>query len=98
MIDEFLHPYSTIKSPFVVKVFGVTGPENGWIVTEHCEDQRLDQDFGPFDWKFAFKIGTEIVAAIFSLHSSNPPLIHKDLQAHNVLVSIRQRNSSSVQF
>ena len=91
-------------NPYLLKIFGVTLQPNPRMVIEYIPNGDLYQfikrkdlpphTFETFPAGLRLKIALEIAEGMLSLHSQNPPLIHRDLRSPNIFVISFEENHS----
>lgn len=61
------------------------------LVLEYCSrgsvDDVLEQNTIPFDWDRVFDFAQQAGRALYSLHTWNPPIVHRDFKPSNLLVT-----------
>ncbi|GCC31700.1 receptor-interacting serine/threonine-protein kinase 2 isoform X1 [Chiloscyllium punctatum] len=77
----------------IIQIYGICNePEFMGIVTEYMSNGSLDQllyqkDIYPtLPWSLRLRILYEIALGVNFLHNMNPPLLHHDLKAQNILL------------
>ncbi|XP_051879835.1 LOW QUALITY PROTEIN: receptor-interacting serine/threonine-protein kinase 2-like [Pristis pectinata] len=77
----------------VIQIYGICNePEFLGIVTEYMSNGSLDQllhqkeTYPVFPWTLRLRILYEIALGVNFLHNMNPPLLHHDLKAQNILL------------
>jgi len=82
---------STVKSPYIIPFYGSCLEPQVTIVVAYCshgslymamEDETLD-----IGWDLMFKWASQMLIAIKTLHSSDPPIYHRDLKTPNLLLN-----------
>lgn len=51
----------------------------------------------PLNWPLRLKIATDIAKGMLFLHSSTPPIVHRDLKTPNILVRILRACSNTAE-
>ena len=92
---------STLDSPYIVRLYGVTIHPKLRMVMEYVPGNDLyhyihdasvsDQ---AFPWSQRLVIATDIARGMEYLHSRNPPIAHADLRSPNVFLSIKHSRRS----
>eukprot|EP00005_Dracoamoeba_jomungandri_P003740 CAMPEP_0174256122 /NCGR_PEP_ID=MMETSP0439-20130205/5375_1 /TAXON_ID=0 /ORGANISM="Stereomyxa ramosa, Strain Chinc5" /LENGTH=895 /DNA_ID=CAMNT_0015338589 /DNA_START=158 /DNA_END=2845 /DNA_ORIENTATION=+ len=83
---------SSIRHPNVVLFLGVTVEPNFGIgiVTEYCPRGSLldflQEDEPNITWDIIMKISVGTALGMFHLHSSTPPIIHRDIKPGNIVL------------
>ncbi|KAL4459784.1 hypothetical protein ABPG74_003310 [Tetrahymena malaccensis] len=93
-IVEFVNECNAMEAlrhPNIVLFLGAcTEVPNFSIVMEYCQRgslwSLLQNHSVPLTWDDRRKIALDIAKGVFFLHSSKPPIIHRDLKSLNVLV------------
>ncbi|EAR90768.2 tyrosine kinase domain protein (macronuclear) [Tetrahymena thermophila SB210] len=93
-IVEFVNECNAMEAlrhPNIVLFLGAcTEIPNFSIVMEYCQRgslwSLLQNQSVPLTWEDRRKIALDIAKGVFFLHSSKPPIIHRDLKSLNVLV------------
>ena len=81
--------YRELRSKHVVLFFGALLKPELCMVFEFCEKGSLSnvlQSKEKLDWKRILKLSIDTCKAIGTLHSWNPPIVHRDLKSLNLLV------------
>eukprot|EP01130_Rhizamoeba_saxonica_P014935 TRINITY_DN6606_c0_g1_i1.p1 TRINITY_DN6606_c0_g1~~TRINITY_DN6606_c0_g1_i1.p1 ORF type:complete len:734 (-),score=170.18 TRINITY_DN6606_c0_g1_i1:45-2246(-) len=94
MKDEFRREFEILvntRSPYIVDFFGAAVSQKVCMVMEFCsrgslydvlQDENLD-----LGWEDFFKMFGDTTKGLHALHTSEPPIIHRDLKSLNVLVT-----------
>lgn len=82
---------SILRHPNVLMLFGCSLTAQAiWIVSELCSlgslRQLLDDDERELPMETRVKIALQIAEGMKYLHNQDPPIIHRDLKSHNILV------------
>jgi len=81
---------SALESPYIVKFYGVSIKTRLCIVMEYCARgsiySLLADESWDFGWDRFFDFSLDTVIAINTLHSWDPPIMHRDLKSLNLLV------------
>eukprot|EP01091_Cochliopodium_minus_P004113 TRINITY_DN1402_c0_g1_i1.p1 TRINITY_DN1402_c0_g1~~TRINITY_DN1402_c0_g1_i1.p1 ORF type:complete len:648 (+),score=184.50 TRINITY_DN1402_c0_g1_i1:149-2092(+) len=81
--------YRELRSKHVVLFFGAMLKPELCMVFEFCEKGSLAnvlQSKDKLDWKRILRLSLDTCKAIGTLHSWNPPIVHRDLKSLNLLV------------
>ncbi|XP_041046438.1 receptor-interacting serine/threonine-protein kinase 2 isoform X1 [Carcharodon carcharias] len=77
----------------IIQIYGICNePEFMGIVTEYMSNGSLDQllyqkdTYPTLPWSLRLRILYEIALGVNFLHNMNPPLLHHDLKAQNILL------------
>uniref|UniRef100_UPI00398E8343 receptor-interacting serine/threonine-protein kinase 2 isoform X2 n=1 Tax=Pristiophorus japonicus TaxID=55135 RepID=UPI00398E8343 len=77
----------------IIQIYGICNePEFMGIVTEYMSNGSLDQllhqkdTYPTLPWSLRLRILYEITLGVNFLHNMNPPLLHHDLKAQNILL------------
>ncbi|XP_010266446.1 PREDICTED: serine/threonine-protein kinase-like protein At3g51990 [Nelumbo nucifera] len=90
--DNEIEVLSRIRSPRLVNLIGfsVGAEEKKLIVVEFMENgslyDLLHSSPRPPGWAKRIRFALQTAKAVDTLHSSNPPVIHRDIKSSNVLV------------
>eukprot|EP00253_Pinus_taeda_P003830 PITA_03830 len=97
-LEQFIHEvkiFSTLNHPDVVRLYGCTpldSPElllvykfipNGTL-TDHLHGDRRNPEGLP--WTTRLKIATQTAETLAFLHALDPPILHRDVKASNILL------------
>ncbi|XP_010273041.1 PREDICTED: serine/threonine-protein kinase-like protein At3g51990, partial [Nelumbo nucifera] len=91
-VDNEIEVLSRIRSPRLVNLLGfsVDAKEKKLLVVEFMENgslyDLLHAKPRPPGWAKRIRFALQTAKAIETLHSSNPPVIHRDIKSSNVLV------------
>lgn len=83
---------SNIQNPRFVNLLGYCYDSDGnkLIVVEYMANgslfDLLHSNIQPPDWPKRVRFALQIARAVEALHSSNPPVIHRDIKSSNVLI------------
>jgi len=89
---EFMHEVnlmSQFNSPYLVKLFGTSLKPLG-MVMEFCSESSLDVVLASkreLPWELRVKIAYDMAMGLHVLHSSTPPVTHRDLRSPNIFLS-----------
>ena len=80
-----------LRHPNVLQLFGCSLTAQAiWIVSELCSlgslRQVLDDSERELSIEFKLKIALQVGEGMMYLHNQDPPIIHRDLKSHNILV------------
>jgi len=80
-----------LRHPNVLQLFGCSLTAQAiWIVCELCSlgslRQLLDDEERELPLKFRLKIALQVAEGMMYLHNQDPPIIHRDLKSHNIMV------------
>lgn len=80
-----------LRHPNVLQLFGCSLTAQAiWIVCELCSlgslRQLLNDDERELTMQFRLKIALQVAEGMMYLHNQDPPIIHRDLKSHNILV------------
>eukprot|EP00638_Chattonella_subsalsa_P022435 CAMPEP_0117860422 /NCGR_PEP_ID=MMETSP0950-20121206/3761_1 /TAXON_ID=44440 /ORGANISM="Chattonella subsalsa, Strain CCMP2191" /LENGTH=1162 /DNA_ID=CAMNT_0005710567 /DNA_START=381 /DNA_END=3869 /DNA_ORIENTATION=+ len=83
---------SVLRHPKILRLFGCSLTSKAiWIVSELCDcgnlRQLLDNRKKRLSTRRRLKLALDITEGMLYLHTSDPPIIHRDLKSHNVFVS-----------
>ncbi|KAK7351568.1 hypothetical protein VNO77_11122 [Canavalia gladiata] len=90
--DNEIEILSQIPSPRLVNLIGFCTDPNGnkLIVVEYMSNGSLHDLLHsvtrPPGWSRRVRFGLQVAKAVQTLHSSNPPVIHRDIKSSNVLI------------
>ena len=89
-IESELFVHATLVHPSIVRLIGANlTPPSCCIALEHCECSlfdRLHRRSEEVERRWVVRIGAEVAEAMEYLHSRSPPIVHRDLKSHNVLL------------
>jgi len=82
---------SILRHPNVLQLFGCSLTAQAiWIVSELCSfgslRQVLDDRSKEITLDFKISIALQVAEGMMYLHSQYPPIIHRDLKSHNILI------------
>jgi len=82
---------SILRHPNVLQLFGCSMTAQAiWIVSELCSlgslRQLLDNESYTLSTETLAKIALQVAEGMMYLHNQNPPIIHRDLKSHNILI------------
>jgi len=93
-VKEFIKEFTilvNLRSRHIVEFYGATLKFKLCMVMEFCERGSLFNVFNTVSfqltWENALRFCKEISLGIQALHNCDPPIIHRDLKTHNVLVT-----------
>lgn len=79
-----------LQSPQVIRLFGISGqPPKYQMVMEYAPKgslYRLLHSDEPLSWPQRYQIGLDIALGLHFMHTQKPPILHRDLKSHNVLM------------
>ena len=78
-----------LRVPQVVALYGMSLTPRYQLVMEYCHNGSLFgylQSNQPMDWGMRGRIALEIAQGLAFLHACQPPILHRDLKSHNVLL------------
>ena len=89
--DNELEILSKIWSERLVNLLGYTRDEDEkLLVVEFMSNgtlhDNLHDSFSPLSWTMRIHLALQIAKGILALHSSSPPIIHRDIKSSNVLI------------
>jgi len=95
MLDEVLGEAAIctlLRHPRIVEFYGVCINSNKvMLVTELCEGGDLDRlirkEGTNLGWPCVIALARDIAEGMHYLHTREPPLVHRDLKPHNVLLT-----------
>ncbi|KAK7282872.1 hypothetical protein RIF29_11966 [Crotalaria pallida] len=89
---------SHVTSPRIVNLIGFSTDQNDTklIVVEYMPNGSLHEllhstTSRPPGWARRVKLTLQVARAVQALHSSNPPVIHRDIKSSNVLIDYERR-------
>ncbi|KAI6675933.1 hypothetical protein NL676_036729 [Syzygium grande] len=90
-VDNELEILSTIQSPRLVNLVGfASDSKNRLLVVEFMSNGTLydilHSNTRVLNWGRRIRLALQIAKAIETLHSQNPPIIHRDIKSANVLI------------
>lgn len=93
-LQQFVHELnimSQLKHPNIVLfIAACVEDKNRCMVMEYCEKGNLfdilQDSSQSLDYSMILKILTEIASGVLYLHTSNPPILHRDLKSVNILL------------
>lgn len=80
ILSELNHP----SIPKLIDSFETD--ENICIVRSYAQGTPLDKVNVPVGERFAFNVGTQLCDILSYLHTRTPPVIHRDVKPHNVII------------
>jgi serine/threonine protein kinase len=80
-----------LRHPNVLQLFGCSLTAQAiWIVSELCSlgslRQLLDDSERELPMEFKLRIALQVAEGMMYLHNQDPPIIHRDLKSHNIMV------------
>eukprot|EP01087_Luapelamoeba_hula_P015649 TRINITY_DN4699_c0_g2_i1.p1 TRINITY_DN4699_c0_g2~~TRINITY_DN4699_c0_g2_i1.p1 ORF type:complete len:411 (+),score=75.33 TRINITY_DN4699_c0_g2_i1:378-1610(+) len=82
---------SKVSSPYIVPFVGACLEPQVSIVVSYCShgclSSAMEDDTFNIGWDLVFKWASQMVQAILTLHSFNPPIFHRDLKSPNLLLN-----------
>lgn len=87
---------ASLDHPNIVQFLGIHFPENSVLPTLVMEYMYTTlssclERYGKLPYEISYSILDEISLALCHLHENNPPIIHRDLTANNVLLTTDMR-------
>jgi len=91
---------SDLEHPNIVQLRGLC-LDPLCIVTEYLPHGNLysflhDNSVDEFSWIFRLKVALDISSGMAFLHSSTPPIIHRDLKSPNILLASLDESSATI--
>jgi len=89
--EQELLLHASLSHPNIVTLHGASlSPPNCCIVMERCSCslfEKLHKQHGELDRRSLVTMAIEVAEALAFLHSRSPPLVHRDVKSHNVLLA-----------
>lgn len=101
-IEQELLVHASLRHPRIVALLGARlTPHDCWIVMERCEESlfhRLHARSGiDLDRRVLLRMAMQVADGMAFLHNHSPPVVHRDLKSHNVLLD-QQENCKICDF
>jgi len=93
---------SILRHPNVLQLFGCSLTAQAiWIVSELCSlgslRQLLDDRNKEISLDVGIRIALQVAEGMMYLHNQSPPIIHRDLKSHNILIHETFAEASDVE-
>ena len=89
-LEAELLVHATLRHPGVVRLLGASlVPSACCIILEHCLGSvfhRLHRSAEQVERRWLMTVALQVAEAMEYLHNQSPPVVHRDLKSHNVLL------------